>query len=116
MQEASKETQLAQQVRNNISLMEEQEYPTNLIIEKRHIIDFDQGATRKGGQLQYSHHATFHGIPCYFNVETEGFTGSGKFNCLLLDVLIFIGRFIPGIGAATSIVIGAELKKDNLYH
>ncbi len=116
MQEVSKQTQLSIQIENSISIFEEQKNPTDLIIEKRYIIDVEQSAPGKDGQLEYSHHATFHGIPCYFNVETEGFTGSGKFNCLLLDILIFIGRFIPGIGASPSIVIGAELKKDNIYH
>lgn len=116
MQVAPKQANLPVHTRNNMTIVEKQEYPTDFIIEHRQIIYADEEAIRKSRQLRYSHHATFHGIPCYFNVETEGFTGCGRFNCMLLDVLIFMGRFIPGIGAATSIVIGAELKKGNLYH
>jgi hypothetical protein len=116
MREVRKEANLPVQVRQIIQPFKSQEYPEGFINNEENRMDVAEGGIIEKGKLEYSHEATFHGIPCYFNVETEGITGRGKFNCLLMDILIFIGRFIPGIGRMSKIVIGAELDKYDLHH
>jgi hypothetical protein len=116
MRGVRKEIKPPVRIRENINLAAIEQCPADFINKGRQILDINQTTNIGKDELEYSHMATFHGIPCYFNVETEGLTGSNKFNCLLIDILIIFGRFIPGIGAPSKIVIGADLEKDDLYH
>jgi hypothetical protein len=116
MRGVRKEIKPPVRIRENINLAAIEQCPADFINKGRQILDLDQRIDIGKEGLEYSHMATFHGIPCYFNVETEGFTGSNKINCLLIDILILFGRIIPGIGAPSKIIIGAELENDDLYH
>ena len=66
-------------------------------------------------KLNYTHYAKYKGIPCYFNVETDGLTGRNWFWSLILDAVIYIESHFA-TSSHFEIELGEELEENNLAH
>jgi hypothetical protein len=58
---------------------------------------------------EYTHHAKFYGIPCYFNEDTNALDGINKFYGVLLDAAVWIEQQFPSSDAGFPIEIGGRI-------
>ena len=65
---------------------------------------------------EYTHKATYWGIPCYYNTSTQCLTGANPFYSLILGASIILRYYLRPLFGCKTALVTEELSQDNRLH